>query len=79
MQRIKDLMKSAFALRATVICMAAMLVSIAVVALALNLTVYEIKKDVGMISIVFIIAFVFSFIFIIYIMGKRIKDGKVSP
>lgn len=45
MQRIKDLLKSAFALRATVICITAMVVSIAVVALALNLTVYGIKID----------------------------------
>ena len=45
MQRIKDLLKSVFALRASVICLAAVVLSSAVIALALNLTVYEVKID----------------------------------
>lgn len=45
MQKIKDLFKSVFALRATVICLAAVLFSVAVTALALNLAVYEVTID----------------------------------
>ncbi len=45
MQKIKDLIKSVFALKAIVICASALLISVAVIALALNLVVYEVIID----------------------------------
>ena len=43
-----------------------------------DVRIYEFKKDVGMINVIFIVAFLFSFVSILYIMGKRMKDGKIS-
>ncbi len=45
MQKIKDLLRSVFALKAIVVCVSAVVFSIAVTALALNLVVYEVIID----------------------------------
>ncbi len=45
MQKFRDLFKSVFALRATVICLSAVILSVAVMAIALNLAVYEVTID----------------------------------
>ena len=45
MQKIKDLLKSVFALKAVVTCMIALALSIGAIVLALNLTVYEVVID----------------------------------